>query len=86
MAYLISDRDSTKGKDPYIDIINSIHNIKVKASVNILMSNYTNKHITFNKGEYIGHLEPPIDDKPQSPANPDSPTPPSITTEGMMTE
>ena len=26
--------------------------------VNILVSNYTNKHLTFHKGEYIGHLEP----------------------------
>ena len=25
-----------------------------------MVSNYTNKHITFNKGEYIGHLEPTI--------------------------
>ena len=25
--------------------------------VNILISNYTNKHLTFHKGEYIGHLE-----------------------------
>ena len=50
------------------------------------MSNYTNKHITFNKGEYVGHLEPPIDEIPQSPANPDSQTTHSITTERMMAE
>ena len=25
--------------------------------MNILSSNYTNKHLTFHKGEYIGHLE-----------------------------
>ena len=24
-------------------------------------SNYTIKHITFNKGEHVGHLEPPIE-------------------------
>ena len=24
----------------------------------VLISNYTNKHLTFHKGEYIGHLEP----------------------------
>ena len=28
--------------------------------VNILVSNYTNNHITFNKGDYVGHLEPTI--------------------------
>ena len=64
MAYFISNQDSTKGKDPNINIINGIHNIKGKTSVNILMSNYTNKHITFNKGEYIGHLEPPMEEIP----------------------
>ena len=31
--------------------------------VNILISNYTKKHITFNKGEYIGCLEPAITDE-----------------------
>ena len=45
MAYFISDQDSTKGKDLNINIINGIHSIKGKTSVNILMSNYTNKHI-----------------------------------------
>ena len=66
MAYYITDEDSTKGKDPNINIINSIHNIKGKTSVNILVSNYTNKHITFNKGEYIGCLEPAIEDSANS--------------------
>ena len=35
---------------------------KEKTSVNILVSNYTNKNITFNKGEYIWCLEPAIMD------------------------
>ena len=75
-----------KWKDCNINIINSIHNIKGKTSVNILVSNYTNKHITFNKGEYIGDLEPPIDEIPQSSANPDAPTMHSITMEILMAE
>ena len=62
MAYFIKDENSTKGRDTNINIINDIHKIKGKTSVNILVSNYTNKHITFNKGEYIGHLEPTIPD------------------------
>ena len=62
MTYFITDDNSTKGRDPNINIINGIHKIKGKASVNILVSNYTNKHITFNKGEYIGCLEPAIMD------------------------
>ena len=34
---------------------------KAKHSVNILVSNHSNKHVTFNKGEYIGHLEPTLE-------------------------
>ena len=58
MAYFITDGNSTKGRNPNINIINGIHKIKGKTSVNILVSNYKNKHITFNKGEYIGWLVP----------------------------
>ena len=59
MAYFITDEGSTKGRDPNINIFNGFHNIKEKkTSINILVSNYTNKHIMFNKGEYIGCLEP----------------------------
>ena len=60
MAYFITDNNTTKGRDPDINIINSIHKIKDITSVNILVSNCTNKHITFNKGEYIGYLDPPL--------------------------
>ena len=62
MAYFISNQDSTKGKDLNINIINGIHNIKGKISVNILVSNHTNKHIAFKKGEHEGHLEPTMED------------------------
>ena len=62
MAYFITDDNTTKGRDPNINIINGIHKIKGKTSVNILVSNYTNKHITFNKVEYVGHLEPTLTD------------------------
>ena len=86
MAYFISNQNSTKEKNPNINIIYGIHNIKGKTSVNILMSNYTNKHIMFNKGEYIGHLESHIEEVPQSPENPDSPTMHSITINKMTAE
>ena len=71
------------GKDPNINIINGIYKIKGKTSVNILVSNYTNKHITFNKVEYVGHLEPTIEEIPQTT---DAPTMHSITTEKMTSE
>ena len=35
MAYFIIDEDSTKGRNPNINIINSIHIIKENKSVNI---------------------------------------------------
>ena len=56
MAYFITDDNTTKGREPNINIINGIHKIKGRTSVNILVLNYTNKHLTFHKGEYIGYL------------------------------
>ena len=85
MAYFITDDNSTKGRDPYINIINGIHNIKGKTSVNILISNYTNKHITFNKGEYIGHLESAITDY-MSIVQQDTHSTNSVTLQKMMSE
>ena len=52
------DDSTPKGRDPNINIIDGIHKIKDRSTVNVLVSNYTNKHLTFHKGKYIGHLEP----------------------------
>ena len=41
-AHFVSDQDSTKEKDPNINNINGIHNIKGKTPINVLVSNYTN--------------------------------------------
>ena len=62
MAYFLADDSTPRGKDPNINIISGIHKIKGKTSVNILVSNYTNKHLMFHKAEYIGHLEPAVMD------------------------
>ena len=62
MSDFITNDDSTKGKVPNINIINDLHDIRGKTSVNILVSNYTNKHAIFNKGKYIGCLEPAVED------------------------
>ena len=64
-AYFISDQDLKKGKDPNIYNIDGIYNIKGRTYVNVFVSNYTNKHVTFNKGEHVGHLELPIEDMQQ---------------------
>ena len=64
-AHFIADDSTHKGKDPNISIIDGIHKIKDRSTVNVIVSNYTNKHLTFHKGKYIRHLEPlelkPID-------------------------
>ena len=60
MAYFIMDDNTSKGRDPNVNIISGIPKIKGRTSVNILVSNYTNKHLTFHKGENIGHLEPAV--------------------------
>ena len=57
VSYFITDDDSTKGKDPNINIVNGLHDIKGKNSINVLVSNYTNKHVTFNKQMGI-HIMP----------------------------
>ena len=79
MAYFITDDNSTKGRDP------NIHSIKGKTSVNVLVSNYTNKHITFNKGEYIGCLEPAIMDNTTI-DQPETHSANSVTLQKMMAE
>ena len=60
MAYFLTDDSSPQGKDPNINIIDGIYKIKGRTSVNILVSNYTNKHLTFHKGKYIRHPKPVI--------------------------
>ena len=90
MAYFITDEDSTKGRNPNINIINGIHNIKGRTSVSVLVSNYTNKHITFNKGEYVGNFEPAIEDSANSDlpshAQLDTHSTNSVTTQRMMAD
>ena len=71
--------------------MNGIHNIKHKTSVNILVSNYSNKHVTFNKGEYIGHLEPNLEDMEEEKnlhthENPDAHTTSSVAMKKIMSE
>ena len=56
-----------------------------KTSVNILLLNYSNKHVIFNKEEYVGHLEPTIENIDEETnlhphENPDAHTTSSITT------
>ena len=65
--------------------LTDIHKIKGKTSVNILVSNYTNKCITFYKEEYIGHLEPTLKDDTTI-DQPETHSAHSITVQKMMAE
>ena len=62
----------------------SIHYIKGRTYVNVLISNYTNKHVTFNKVEHVGHLESPIEDMEEISEDTGSLTAHSITMKKMM--
>ena len=90
VAYFITDEDSTKGRDPNINIINGIHNIKGKTSVNVLVSNYANKHIKIHKCEHIGCLEPTIEDSladdTHTQGQPNTHLATSVTLQKMMVE
>ena len=43
----------------------------------VMIANYTNKHVAFNKGQCIGHMEPPINKMSQTSVN-------SVITQKMM--
>ena len=82
-AHFVMDNSTHKGKDPNINIIDGIHKIKDRTTIHVIVSNYTNKHPTFHKGEYLGCLEPlgldPTDQEETHQAN-------SITLKKMMAE
>ena len=83
----ISNQESRKGNDPNINIVNGIHTIKGRTTVNILISNYSNKWITFSKAEYIGHLKNITEEQnSQGHDNSDAYTTSSVTMKKMMSE
>ena len=52
-----------------------------------MVSNYSSKHVTFSKGEYIGHLENINEDENSQPyKNSDTYTTSSVTMKRMMSE
>ena len=57
-AHFIADDSTHKGKDPNINIIEGIHKIKDRSTVNAIVSNYSNKHLTFHKASISDTLNP----------------------------
>ena len=79
VGYFISNQHINRALDPNIHVIDGIYNIKGRSTLHILVVNYTNKHVTFNKGQCIGHIEPSIDHMPKTSVN-------SLTTHKMIEE
>ena len=69
VGYFISNQHINRRLDPNIHVLDGIYNIKDKLTLHFLVANYTNKHVTFNKGHCIGHIEPSIDHMPQTAIN-----------------
>ena len=57
-------------------MFDGIYSIKDRS---ILLANFTNKHVIFNKGQCIGHTDLSIDHMPQTTIN-------SLTTQKMIDE
>ena len=79
MGYFISNQCINWRLDPNIHVIDEIYNIKDRSALHNLAANYTNKHVTFNNGQHIGHIEPSIDYMPQTAVN-------SLTTQKVIDE
>ena len=79
VGYINSNQHINKRLDQNINVIDGIYNIKDRLTLHILVANYTNKHVTFNKGQSIGHIEPSTDYMPQTAIN-------SITRQKMIDE
>ena len=77
VGYFISNKCVNRKLDPSIHAIDGIYDIKDRLTLHIHVANYTNKHVTFNKGQCIGHIEPSLDHIPQTSIN-------SLTTQKMI--
>ena len=60
VGYFISNQHINRKLDPNIHVLDGIYNIKDKSTLHVFVANYTNKHVTFNNGQCIGHIEPSI--------------------------
>ena len=77
VTHFINNQHTRKGLDTNLHVIDGIYNIKGKLTLHVIVANYTNKHVTFNKGQCIGHMEQPIDNMPQTSVS-------SVITQKMM--
>ena len=73
----MSNQHLNRKHDPNIHVLDGIYNIKDKLTLHVPVANYTHKHVTFNKGWCIGHIQPSTDHMPQTTIN-------SLTTQRMI--
>ena len=66
VRYFISNQHVNRTLDPHIHLIDGIYFIADKSTLHILVANYTNKHVTFNKGQCIHHIKPSADHMSQT--------------------
>ena len=57
VGYFISNQHINKRFDPNIHVLDWIYNIKGTSQSHVLVANYTSKDVTFNKGQFIDHIE-----------------------------
>ena len=69
VGYFISNQHFNRRLNPSIHVIDGIYNINDRLTLNIFVANYSNKHVMFNKGQCIGHIEPSTDHMPQTSIN-----------------
>ena len=79
MGYFISNQHINRRLDPNIHVIDGIYNFKGRSILHICVANYTNKHVTFNKGQCMGHMQPSSGHMPQTSIK-------SLTTQKMLDE
>ena len=78
VGYFISNQHTKKGgAQTSIHVIEGTYNIKGKSTLYVMVVNYINKHVTFNKEQCIGHVELLINNMAQTSIN-------SVTAQKMM--
>ena len=83
MAYFLTDDSTPKGRDPTLTSLMAFIRSRTGHLLTFLSLITPIKHLTFHKGEYIGHLEPAV---PDSTDQRDIHNANSVTLKKMMSE
>ena len=75
----ISNQHINRKLGQNIHVFDGTYNIKDKLTLCVCVANYVNKHVTFDKGQCLDHIEPSIGNMPQTAIN-------SLTTQNILDE